>query len=490
LFSKSNGVSDDFVKVKRGAITQIVSVTGKTKAVSNVDLSFEKSGRVVNIPVKVGDRARSGQVLATLESSELRAQLSDALANVEVQRAKLNELLAGSRPEDIKIRESELAKAEQDLINYYGGVINISNDAFNKTDDALRQQLDLFFNNDEYQNPTLTFELNDSQLKTNIESQRLSLGLELKKWGAKLATVGPDLNTDELDSILQLEHIYLNKLQIFLNEIFQAVNSSVALSAENTNTYKGNVDAARANVNTAVTSVTGRVQDISAQKIVVQKAKYQLELDRAGSTKEQISGQEAQLRQAEAKVQVIQAQISQNSIVAPFSGLIAKQDLEVGEVAAANKTFISLISDDNLEIEANVPEINIGRVMNGNSAIVRFDAFSSEAFLGKVVYIEPAETLIEGVVNYKIKVLLDKSDPRVRSGLTADIDIITLSKEKVIKVPGFALEEQSEGIFFARVKNGRGVELIPVEIGLRGSNGEVEILSGLSEGNEVMAMDE
>ncbi|MEK7138094.1 MAG: efflux RND transporter periplasmic adaptor subunit [Patescibacteria group bacterium] len=484
--SKGNGVSGEIFVVKKGTLTQVVSVTGKTQAVSNVELSFEKAGRVASIPVKVGDRVRAGQVLASLESGELRASLADALANVDVQKAKLDELLIGSRPEDISIKESELAKDKQDLVNYYGSVLNVSNDAFNKADDALRQQLDALFTNDENLNPSLSFEISSSQFKTNIESRRLGLGIELNEWSKKIGRLGPISNETELDEILVFGNSYLSKLQSFLNDIFQGLNSSVALSASTLETYKGNVDTARANISTALSTLTGKIQNISAQKIVVQKAQYQLDLEKAGSTKEQIAAQSAQVKQAKAKTQVIQAQINQNIIFAPFAGLVAKQDLEIGEVAAANVTFISLISDDKLEVEANVPEVSIGKVAVGNLAKIKLDAFSDEIFEGRVGYVEPAETLVEGVVNYKIKVIFDKADKRIRTGLTADIDITTLTKENVLMIPSFAIQENEDGSFTVNQKEDREAVLVEIEVGVRGSDGSVEIISGLREDDEIV----
>src|SRR3989344_4357315 len=60
--------------VRRGTITQTVSVTGKTKPASDSDLAFEKAGRVNRVSVKIGDEVSVGQVLAELDTSELRAQ--------------------------------------------------------------------------------------------------------------------------------------------------------------------------------------------------------------------------------------------------------------------------------------------------------------------------------------------------------------------------------------------------------------------------------
>lgn len=482
-----NGNGKEVYRVQRGTVSQIVSVTGKTQAVNNVDLSFEKSGRVANISVNVGDQVKRGQILASLDTEELRAQLSDAEANVEVQKAKLQEILIGTRPEDIQIKTAELSKAEQDLESYYGGAINILNAAYNKADDAIRKQLDPLFLNDEDLNVSLLFSVNNSQLETDIEDQRLEIGLMLKNWVNELNSISLSLSREQADKMLSDTENHLAVIQIFLNRASQAVANSLSLSEATIETYKGNIDTARANVNAAITSVTGRKQDIAAQKLVVLKAKYQLDLSEAGYTKEQITAQEAQVKQALAKAEVIRAQINQNIIFAPFSGLIARQDLEIGEVATANKPFISLISDEKLEVEANVPEVNIGKVTVGNSAKIKLDAFSDEIFDGQVVYVEPAETLIEGVVNYKIKIAFDKPEEKIRSGLTADIDIIIFSKDGILKIPSYSLLVQEDGSFAVKVINGRQTEIRKVEVGIRGSGGETEIISGLSEGEEILA---
>ncbi|MEK7093973.1 MAG: efflux RND transporter periplasmic adaptor subunit, partial [Patescibacteria group bacterium] len=138
-----------------------------------------------------------------------------------------------------------------------------------------------------------------------------------------------------------------------------------------------------------------------------------------------------------------------------------------------------------LEIEANIPEVDIGKVMVGNSVSMTIDAFPGETFSGKVGYIDPAETIVDGVTNFKVKIAFDKNDPRLKSGLTTNISIKTLEKTNVLVLPQYALIESSDGVFVDR-KQGEKITRIPITIGIRSHDGKVEILSGISEGETVV----
>ncbi|MEK7181213.1 MAG: biotin/lipoyl-binding protein [Patescibacteria group bacterium] len=107
IFKARNG-NYEIIQVKRRPIAQEVEITGKTKSANSVDLAFERSGRVTAVNVFVGDKIGAGQALIYLDTSELRAQLLDAQANTDSQKAKLDELKIGSRLEDVKIKETEL----------------------------------------------------------------------------------------------------------------------------------------------------------------------------------------------------------------------------------------------------------------------------------------------------------------------------------------------------------------------------------------------
>jgi type IV secretory pathway VirB9-like protein len=71
------------------------------------------------------------------------------------------------------------------------------------------------------------------------------------------------------------------------------------------------------------------------------------------------------------------------------------------------------------------------------------DAFPGEKFSGTVSYIDPGETLLDGVVNYKVTIAINKSDKTslIKSGLTTNLEIITNTKSGVLRVPVYSVKD-------------------------------------------------
>jgi len=103
------------------------------------------------------------------------------------------------------------------------------------------------------------------------------------------------------------------------------------------------------------------------------------------------------------------------------------------------------------------------------------------------VFIDPAETIIEGVPTYKTTVEFLLPDERVRSGMTANMDIIGERRSNVIAVPQRAVFTRGSEKFVRILgADGKTSNEQKVETGLRGSDGNIEILSGLNEGERVV----
>ena len=485
LIFKARSGNYETVQVKRGPIAQEVEITGKTKSANNVDLAFERIGRVNTVNAFVGDKVGAGQALVYLDTNELRAQLLDAQANEDSQKAKLDELKIGARPEDIKVKETELNNAKQTLANDYLSALDVLNDAYAKTDDAVRKQTDLMFSSDEGMSPLLTFSTNNSQLETDVKALRANLTSTLNKWKAELIDLTTSHTDIALGGALNNAQKYLELIRSFIDKLSSLMGGSVSLTQPTIDTYRTSINTAKANINTAISNVNDQEQTIAFQISAVQKIQDELNLKLAGSTKEQIASQEAQLRQAEAKVALVNAQIQKSVLYSPITGTVTKQDLRVGEVASPNTTFLSIISENQLEIETDIPEISIGKIASGNKVEITLDAFPGETFTGKVFYIDPAETLVNGVVNFKVKIAFDKPDSRLKSGLTTNLIIQTANEPNTLILPIYIITEKDNGTFVSKLENGNLTE-ISVMVGLKDAKGNAQILSGVNEGDKIV----
>ena len=486
VFRGNNGNNTlQTVLVGRGDVVQEVSVTGRIKPVQDINLGFEQMGKITRVLVNIGDKVLPGQALIQLDTSGLSAQLLEAEAGVESQVAKLNELQRGARPEELKIKEAELEKAQKDLTNYYASVYDVLSDSYAKADDAVRSKTDALFTNDDTSMVQPAFSITNSQVQVDLTAGRLLSGQELSAWKSELAVLTSDVPREKFELSLNSAKKHLAIINNFLGTALDAVSNSAGVSLTDITTYKANIAVGRTNVNTAISNISSQEQLISGQKITVAKNEQELALQRAGSSTEQIAGQAASVKQAEAKKQEITVQIEKMTLRSPIEGLITKQDGKPGEIVSPNVSIVSIISQNNLEIEASVPEIDIGLVTIGNPVAVTIDAFQGEMFRGKVSYIDPGETIIDGVVNFKITVVFDIPDLRFKTGLTANLAIETLKKTDVVVVPQFAIVENDEGTF-ARKIEGISARDVPVKLGIRSREGNIEIVSGLREGDRVV----
>jgi len=138
-------------------------------------------------------------------------------------------------------------------------------------------------------------------------------------------------------------------------------------------------------------------------------------------------------------------------------------------------------------MEAYIPEADIAKVAVGNKAEVTLDAYGSDQIFPASIYqIEQAETFLDGVATYKVKLKFDKEDSRIKSGMTANIDIITKEVKGALTLPGRALTTK-DGSRYVNILDSEKENYTEnkVEIGVKDNTGMVEIKNGLKEGDFV-----
>ncbi|RJQ36357.1 efflux RND transporter periplasmic adaptor subunit [Candidatus Parcubacteria bacterium] len=470
------------IEVQRGTVVAEVRVTGSTKAAKSVNLAFVRTGRVASVLAEAGTEVRAGQALATLDQGELAASLREAEASVGEAQANLAEVRRGTRPEELRIQEVKVENARTALADAMANLADRLSDAYTKSDDAVRVKADQFFSNPRT-NPQLAFVVADPTLEITVESERGAIEQRLVTWRATIddPAARPENGVAEARATLLAIRTFLDRVAMVLNGAI----STTGLSQTTIDGWKSDVSTGRTNVNTALANLVSAEEKLRTAESNLAVAENELALKEAGATLEAIASAEAKLRQAEARRDVLRAQLAETVMSAPFAGLVTKQDAKVGEIVQANTALVSLISQDRMEIEANVPEVDIGKVNRGNPVRITLDAFPGEAFRGSVVSIEPGETIIDGVVNYKVRILFETPDDRLKSGLTANLDIEAQKKEGVLILPAYAIIETDDGTF-VRPWGTPDAADVAVTLGLRGTDGNVEILEGVTEGDRVV----
>jgi HlyD family secretion protein len=179
------------------------------------------------------------------------------------------------------------------------------------------------------------------------------------------------------------------------------------------------------------------------------------------------------------------ADLDKVSIYAPFAGVIAEVNAEVGEwVTPSPAGIIDLINPESLYISAPMDEIDSGRILLGFPVRVTVDSRPDETFLGKVTRIAPYVLDIEAQ-NRTVEIEVELDDPEIASsllpGTSTDVEVILQTLEDAPRIPTTALFQNNRVLV---VEDGVLVER-EIETGLRNWD-YVEIQSGLEEGEVVV----
>jgi len=509
LFFKEKEADYSLVEVARGNVVQEVSETGFVKMGEEINLTFKNAGKIDQIYVEIGNEVATGDSLARQDTAQLVIQSREAQANWEVAQAQLNQLLAGSTPEEIQIAETAVlnaevaledakqnltdikADAQEDLDSAYEDALNTLNDsylkAYNASNDARELQRDYFNSSDQ---ESLSVQENKDKIGNNLNEMEDSLDV---------ATANPE--NENIDNAL-------SEFKTALGNIYDALtvirNKTETVSYRNvvSSTDKSEIDTHKSSINTALTNIVNGQQTISTTKITneanintaeasvstaegnLKEAKDNLALVLADPRQEDIDLYEAKVRQAQAQVSLLQNQILDASIISPTLGQITKIEKRIGEIVQPAEVVISLLPSKPFQVEADIYEEDIVKIEVGDPVDIELTSFPEEVFKGQVILIDPAEKIIDGVVYYEITIDLKEVPQNIKPGMTADIVVKAEEKENVLVIPEEAIKEE-DGRLIVQALKGDNLEEREIEVGLKGSDDIVEVISGLTEGEKV-----
>ena len=471
LMGKNNPLAAyDIGQVVRKDIISIVDVTGRIKPTERVDIALERTGKVSRINVRTGEEVARGDLLVSAAGADLYADLAEVQSTLKMEQLELEEISKTSRV--------NLDSAEEDAWDTI-------RDTYVTADDIVRSKADQLFHGSTSSKSfgailvsggtESTFGATASQT-VDLQQRRMDILDNLEIWEGYLGDP-EDVSADEA---LDKAETYLTLIEDFLTDIALVINSYYEDSASNTvlSGYRSTIATARTTISSALTDLRTASHAYSAAKAAS-----------LSSTEDQLQGvllQEQVVKGAEARVNAVYAEIAKSVVRAPFDGVITKIDTEVGEIVPANTPIVSLMSNAKFEIETFVPEADIADVAVGNLADVTLDAYGSDTVFGAYVsFIDPAETMIEGVATYKVLLNFNEEDERILSGMTANVDVVTSTSPGTLSVPQRAVIEKDGKRLVKVVRDGKTVE-VEVKTGLKGSDGDIEILEGLNEGDSIV----
>lgn len=172
-------------------------------------------------------------------------------------------------------------------------------------------------------------------------------------------------------------------------------------------------------------------------------------------------------------------------ILAPFSGIVTKKTLEVGETKQPGTPLFDVADPRDLYIEAPIDESESAKVRAGQRVRLYPDAYLGETFAGVVSEVRPTIEVSKEVSRANtIEVQPSSLSRPLRLGMSVDVEVLTGRKEEALQVPSSAVMEREGQKFVYIVREGK---IVRRDIATGISNWDrTEILSGVSAGDDVV----
>lgn len=479
IFKPSSNIANTVTDIaKVSDLKETVLATGQVVSSTDLNLSFNSSGVVNSLKVKVGDKVRSGQVLATLDQGEEVAALTSARGVFAAARARLIRTLEGASSEEIALSEIALANAKRDYENVKTAQATLVKNAY---DNMLNSTVEAVPENgtSDYTAPVISGVYSLGKEGTiKLSTYYSSGGTSFTVSGL---TTGTGVNNTIIAQPIGNSGLYIkfpSSTSISVKDwIIEIPNKKASVYLTNYNAYQ----AALKTEQSALASAQAQIDQRTAELAIKKSSARTSDIDLAN----------ADILTAQGQLEAAQARYNNTIITAPVDGTITKIDIKIGQLAQAQKEAMVLQDITNIYLEANINEANITSLTIGMPVDITYDSFGEDRiFKGNITKIDPSATLISGVVNYKVTASTEQVS-ELRPGMTANMTIKVKEKANVITAPTRAIVVDDNGDKFIRIitnTRNKKWKLSKVETGDQGDGGVTEIVSGLTGGDEFVVL--
>jgi HlyD family secretion protein len=211
---------------------------------------------------------------------------------------------------------------------------------------------------------------------------------------------------------------------------------------------QANLVSARSDVTAIQAKLTQAQKELTRDRQLVPKNLIsQSELDADVANRDVLAAQLKQARaaveQAVAALELSQADLDYTVIKSPVNGVVVARNVNEGQTVVASLAAATLfvIATDltHVQVEAAIPEADIGKILDGQPVSFTVDAFPNDKFKGEVNQVRINATTVQNVVTYTVIITAENPERKLLPGMTANVSIEVARREDVLKVPNAAL---------------------------------------------------
>lgn len=336
-----------------GAPLPVVGIVGSQ---SEAEVRTESSGQVVRVYRGLGDSVRAGEIVAEMENARERAALLQAEGAYEAAKAALAKVTRGARDEQLAILRATFESAESSLATGKTSAVNTLLSAYATADEAIRRKADQVFSNPDTSAPKFLVTSTDSQLPTDLESERVRIGVFLKRQDAASSALSA---ADDLRAELLRTEEEVRTIKNFLDKLVAALNKAVStpsISETTIATYRTDANAARTSINTSLSAISSAREALANRETALEVARKNLEQGVTGGQAEDVASAEAAVKQALGSLAAARASLEKTIIRSPIAGTINLLSIERGDFVSSLTPVMTVANNKTLEITAYVTE--------------------------------------------------------------------------------------------------------------------------------------
>lgn len=374
------------------------------------EIAYPVNGSVVEVLVKEGDLVEEDQILARLDSVYQQAALAQAEAGLRRAEARLEELNAGPRPQEIEVAQTAIEAAQAQLARIQEGArpeeiapataaLGIAQASLQKVQEGASEDLLIA-----------------------ARADLANADAAVAQAQAAYDKVALEPNVGALPQSLQLEQATNARqaAQARLNELSSgATAADIAIA-------RRQVEQAQAQIN--LLNAPARAADIAAAQAEINRAAAQLSLLEAGARPETIAAAEADVASAQAALDQASRALEERELRAPVGGSATDVRLKIGDQIAPGVPVITLADLSRFFVRTNdLNELDVARVAVGQPAVVTVDALPGREFSGTVreIGLQAGDHLGDVVYDVLIELAANEGLDGLRWGMTAVTNIET-----------------------------------------------------------------
>ncbi|MCB0198809.1 MAG: HlyD family efflux transporter periplasmic adaptor subunit [Caldilineae bacterium] len=385
-----------------------IIVDGVVVPVRSAALNLPTAGIVDEILVAEGAPVSAGEPILRLRSDRQQAAVAQAEATLGAAQARLAELSAGARTQEIEAAAAAVDAATAQIDRLQAGA---------RTEDIAAAQAAV----DGAQASLQQVQEGAPQgqiIAANTNVADAEAALRLAQAAYDQVAGQPDVG--RRPESLQLEQATnaYNAAVAQLNDLTQgATAAEIAAAQAAVRQAQAQLDSVKA---------AARPADLASAQAELRRAQAQFDLLKAGTRPETVAAAEADVASARAAVQQAQAALDETVLTAPFAGTVAQLIPAVGETVSPGAPVVQLADLTAWQIETDdLTELDVVRISEGSQVLLNFDALPNVELTGHITQIKPIGVNKQGDITYTVVIIPDEFNDQLRWNMTAAVTIQT-----------------------------------------------------------------